>query len=939
MARYTNDILKVTGAVGIPNYVIGSNTETFNVWGQDVRGVLVAFDNEFGLTCTGDPSGAVAGKYVGQKIVDNATANIYICKTPGTASTTVWKNVTAANMPFITAHDLGLHGDYDLATGGASAFTDDSLLLQTALDSYAATGGGYFTLRPEVAGKAFYFNGSLEIPSNCTVDFMNLPIALGPNFRMRARGDFAETPPVTSDSARINSSISSGATTIPLAIGHAGSVASSFVVGDYYVIRGENDSTGAALEKDIFKVTAINAGANTIDISPALTNDYDPTYPSSAWAAATGQVDRTTIYKVTTLALASDAAAGQPRVTVTTGGGASFALGNWVLLEDTELVSDAYAESSSNNLMRKDVAMVLGISGDVLTLDRNLNHTFQTSKGATVKLMNPAENVHIMNAMAFWHTDQGSQNYHTFELGYAVKSSIQNCKTKSTYIASRSPVQVGHKSQSFRLYISADCAIDGVEAANPKSSGSSEGYGATIYGSNNCQVLNSRFISCRHSVLFFQGSACNYVGNITSINALISDIDFHGALEVNNEVNGVICVSGNGQTTDSATTKTAIKFGNTTHLAGCHNNVVRNVAIYNFNNSTPVDFAYRAIEILAVSSGNLIENIAAYGCEQGLRMTAWSSTSTRKAQNNTLRNAFFQGCTSNVVYLDASNQTSNTSLYNIDGLIIDGLTSVGSSKEIRLRQCDNVVIKDYKVYNPNNTAGEFVIDANNAPGFEIIGGDFNGNEKGVKADTCGAFLVKDVVFRLTGTTVFDDRGGNNGYLWLDNDYPMTTPTFTSGGSGPSTRGEERHRREMFITHVAGYTADGTPLSTLIPVDDTLPAVTEGDEIATVNYTPKNPTGKLLVEVRCPFVAISTADNASVAIFDGSTCVGVECMRFSSGASSGSSMSAKAIIEFTSPSTKTISARAGGKTAGTTLTMGGKFTDVGHPYMIITELNR
>jgi len=65
---------------------------------------------------------------------------------------------------------------------------------------------------------------------------------------------------------------------------------------------------------------------------------------------------------------------------------------------------------------------------------------------------------------------------------------------------------------------------------------------------------------------------------------------------------------------------------------------------------------------------------------------------------------------------------------------------------------------------------------------------------------------------------------------------------------------------------ASYTA-------VIPVDNTVPEITEGSDILTLTFAPLLETSRLLIRVVLPVVTTSGAINASMALFQGSTCIG------------------------------------------------------------------
>ena len=76
-----------------------------------------------------------------------------------------------------------------------------------------------------------------------------------------------------------------------------------------------------------------------------------------------------------------------------------------------------------------------------------------------------------------------------------------------------------------------------------------------------------------------------------------------------------------------------------------------------------------------------------------------------------------------------------------------------------------------------------------------------------------------------------------------------------------------------VTYTTRSTHTGS--SALIPLDDTVPLVTEGDEIISTTFTPQSAANKVLVYLTIP---VAHANYTGVAVvFRGSTCIGVTVM--------------------------------------------------------------
>lgn len=117
MPRYTNDILNVLGGTGIPDPSVGTNQDTYRVWGTDLRTLLLALDSEHSLKYEGDPNGHVRG-FVGRKCWDTLNSKLWICTVAGTIGTSVWTDFSQSVADDVEGILLGDSVAYAIALGG-----------------------------------------------------------------------------------------------------------------------------------------------------------------------------------------------------------------------------------------------------------------------------------------------------------------------------------------------------------------------------------------------------------------------------------------------------------------------------------------------------------------------------------------------------------------------------------------------------------------------------------------------------------------------------------------------------------------------------------------------------------------------------------------------------------------------------------------------------
>lgn len=164
--------------------------------------------------------------------------------------------------------------------------------------------------------------------------------------------------------------------------------------------------------------------------------------------------------------------------------------------------------------------------------------------------------------------------------------------------------------------------------------------------------------------------------------------------------------------------------------------------------------------------------------------------------------------------------------------------------------------------------------------------DESGNEQLLFGTTASAVNHLKITNAATGTspsiTAVGDDGNVNveisgkgaGVVKLSGiTYPVADGTsgqvLTTNGSGVlsfSSAAAAAVLQRQYAT-----VATVTTCSTAIPIDDTIPQNTEGDEVITLAITPTNASNILTIEVFCPIVSVSTTNvTVTGAIFQDST---------------------------------------------------------------------
>lgn len=174
-------------------------------------------------------------------------------------------------------------------------------------------------------------------------------------------------------------------------------------------------------------------------------------------------------------------------------------------------------------------------------------------------------------------------------------------------------------------------------------------------------------------------------------------------------------------------------------------------------------------------------------------------------------------------------------------------------------------------------------------------------------------------------------------------FRTLTAADVGGASSDATKmlvGDMSWASRGIIGTAAASTGSVITCSTIIPLDDTIPQITEGTEVLTVSYTPKFSTSNLLVEAEL-FIYSSTGQEKIAALFRDSTAnaIGANITQVSL-TNQASFLGVSAVVVSSSTAATTFKLRVGGSSdtvyvnaaGGTTRAFGG----VGACVLTVTE---
>jgi hypothetical protein len=641
----------------------------------------------------------------------------------------------------------GLHAD------GA---TDDGPTIQGVLSGLGGTGNSHsFEVLAEAPPSGvIYINSTVAIESSNTTLRFGSPLLFGPNGRLRIYGSYNELP--ATNYPHITANVASGATQITV------TNATPFSVGGYIEIRGDHDSSGAALWYDYATITAITPGSGntaTLTLSTPLGNAYQVSYTSGSY---------TEVVQIVSTLFTSTPSRGN--VTVTVASTSNFSAGQIVQILDDSLTTGSNGSPQAQNYYHREIAQIRQVlSSTQLQLSHPLHHSYVLAQNARVIQFNPVYNSQIRDAAITWSAMSAVEN--AFEIRYAVASSLQNCRiVGGTY---------SWLNQGFRQSDSYFSYIDNCWATAPVETSSGQGYGATIYGGTYCTIRNSKFSGCRHSVLLYYGASGNLITGCKSEDAAISAYDLHGAESQDNWFDECIAVGGNSVPTDDATPqKAACKAGNENHIQGDNYNTFSNIWVVNYN-FNGIAAAFQAV---AQSSENTFRNCRVATADYGIWLTDNSNDTTIITTTTSFEYIDFADCTT------IANINGGTSA-TLNGVAIQNCRFIRPTTALTVSSGNKIRIYQNTWIDPNQPVDTYAVYAQSVTALSIKRNDISGCQRGFKLSNCvSARMASNTMHDLADTTVYEDDGGNTGAYFNNNDIYGFTPIIRTVSPGPSTGG-------------------------------------------------------------------------------------------------------------------------------------------------------
>jgi hypothetical protein len=672
------------------------------------------------------------------------------------------KDAVRAGIGITTGAASGLRTTVPGLTEGTD--DDNGPRIQAVLNGIKETANYDHSVQVDVEGPygaPVYVNSPINIESDrVTLNWLS-SVDAGPLFQVRIQGLVAELP----ESGKPTLEVDYEAGGLDLVVNDA----SLFGAGDYIVVRGARGATGDPVEgqKLYAYVASVNLGTNTITLTEGLEEDFlalnaNPDSPP-------GTSPESQVTKVVAGNMTVDAARGARTVTVHDT--SPFQAGDTVqVMDDSRTTRSTTGLPERDNFLSRNMNTVAEVvNGTTLRLEHALHHPVAVAELGKVILVHPVRGSKVRNARVRWV--EMSEVQSAFEMRYTVSCRFLDCEVTGTGTGTAGRATKSWLGQAFRIADSLYGATVRCRASRPAASAGGQGYGFTIYGSNQCRIIDCWGSGLRHTTLLFNSAAGNLITGSVGENTLLSDWDLHGCGCADNTFTQLVSIGGDSLASNGDSNRAAIRVGNTAHQDGDHHNIFDGVTVFGFHDGA-------AIDLVASSHHNEIRGVTAIQCLTGVRARPTTGAiATLLTESNIVSGLTCRDVTN---LLDVNGGGSAI----VRKLLLEGVKVVGMTTNIRPQNAQNVEFRRLDLVDPALSSSTFAIYATGVSGLVVRQSDLSKSGKGVKLDTCpNSRITSTVMHDLLSTVVVDDAGGNTGTVFQRNDFAGFTAT--AAGSGAS----------------------------------------------------------------------------------------------------------------------------------------------------------
>lgn len=670
-------------------------------------------------------------------------------------------------LPVVTSTALGLTWD---------GTTDQAPKLQRGIDVLADAGGGSVWLQPPPGGGTLGLNGKLRVHGG--VNLLGPTVfALGAYGGLSIQGSVAGNP--LADGLRLAADVTAGigSRTVPVdtSVQGGGPPSDFLAANDRVTLIGKLDSAGTPLEWQEAKIVSIDDGSDppTILLDRDLVYSFRATYPVGDYETGWATPNRGAIRKQVTAYLTGGVSVlGALRLTVAAGDVGKLSVGMWILAQDDKVAGNV--AGSSTALIHRSLVQIRNITGTTVTVDRWIEHALEMAYGARLTLVDVGSGSIEGPVLTFTApADLTVEPVRTCEIAYCVGAAIFDPS-----VPNQDPY--GSVSDALRLKLSADCGIYNGRVSYPKYTGPGQGYGSIFDWCTDCVLADLDARGCRHSVVFSGSSRC-HADRLVSIDCKLSDLEFHGAEEHRCWAQDPTIVGGYDT---ASTSRAAIAFGNSFHLAGSFGCSVRGGSVSHYrasqdiNPGTP-DFTVFAVVFECGVKNCRVERTKFVDIDQLVQILDNPAQPSLVVNDCSLDECDLDTCSGYVGYFEGNHYTATspgTGTYRIKDFRIRNLTARNVGKLFRFTRIDGLQLLRFRVDGVTVDATEpFLFRGNDVKRLVVTRCDPNGVSKGPQLTNCPTARIDRNIFSgLAGLVVLEDGGGNDGTTWSWNSAPGVT---------------------------------------------------------------------------------------------------------------------------------------------------------------------
>jgi hypothetical protein len=645
-----------------------------------------------------------------------------------------------------------------LTTGTAE---DNGPRIQAVLDGIAGTPNYDHSVRVDVEGpfgEPVYINSGINVEADRVhLNFLSSIVA-GPLFQVRIQGEVAELPETGKP---ILTADYTGGTTIEL------SDVTDFSAGDYFVIRGARGANGdpVAGQKAYGYIDSVDTMASTVELVEALDEDFLAINANPE--APPGTSPESQMTRVVAANLTVDAARGARTVTVHDT--AEFQAGDTVQpMDDSRTTRSSTGLPEKDNFLSRNMNTIAEVvDATTLRLEHALHHPITVAQFGKIILVRPIRGSKVTGARVRW--DEMSEVQSAFEMRYTVSCRFLDCEVTGTGTGTDGRATESWLGQAFRIADSLYGATVRCRASRPAASAGGEGYGFTIYGSNQSRIIDCWGSGLRHTTLLFNSAAGCLVTGSVGENTLLSDWDLHGCGCADNLFTQLVSIGGESLASNGDSNRAAIRVGNTAHRDGDHHNVFDGILVFGFHDGA-------AIDLVAKSHHNEVRNVTAIQCLAGVRARPTSADTTLEILSNVVSGLTCRDVT-NIEDIDGGANVV------VKDLIIEGGKFIGTATAFRPQNAERVELRRCDWIDPAFASGTYTVYATNVAGLAVRQCDMSRTARGVKLEDCpNSRVTSNVMHDLTHGAVIDDDGGNTGSVFQRNDFAGYAPTAVGSGT-------------------------------------------------------------------------------------------------------------------------------------------------------------